>query len=152
MESMFYDLSKIAASWFRQPSTWSWAGEVPKLHVDLTATFQIFYRSLHSPLTVCCCQWLSFVWLLWRHRPQHPRLLCPPLSARICSNSCLWSQWCYLTISSSAAPFSLPSLSPSTRVFSNESTLCIRLPKYCNLSFILSPSNEYSEFISFRID
>ena len=46
----------------------------------------------------------------------------------------------------------LPSLSPSTRVFSNESTLRIQLPKYWSLSFILSPSNEYSQFMSFRID
>ena len=38
----------------------------------------------------------------------------------------------------------LPSIFPSIRVFSNESTLCIRWPKYWNFSFIISPSNEYS--------
>ena len=37
---------------------------------------------------------------------QHTRLLCPLLTPRICSNSCPLSQWCYLTVSSSAAPFS----------------------------------------------
>ena len=37
---------------------------------------------------------------------QHTRLLCPPLSPRVCSNSCPLSQWCYLTFSSSAIPFS----------------------------------------------
>ena len=41
---------------------------------------------------------------------------------------------------------------PSIRVFSNESALCIRWPKYWSFSFSISPSNEYSEFISFRID
>ena len=41
---------------------------------------------------------------------------------------------------------------PSTRVFSNESALCIRWPKYWNISFNISPSNEYSGLISFRID
>ena len=46
----------------------------------------------------------------------------------------------------------LPSIFPSTRVFSNESVLCIRWPKYWSLSFIISPSNEYSGLISFRID
>ena len=46
----------------------------------------------------------------------------------------------------------LPSLSPSTRVFSNESTLRIQLPKYWSLSFILSPYNEYSGLIFFRPD
>ena len=46
----------------------------------------------------------------------------------------------------------LPSILPSIRVFSNESVLCIRWPKYWNFSFSISPSNEYSGLISFRID
>ena len=46
----------------------------------------------------------------------------------------------------------LPSIFPSLRVFSNESTLHIRWPKYWSISFSISPSNEYSGLISFRID
>ena len=46
----------------------------------------------------------------------------------------------------------LPSIFPSIRVFSNESVLCIRWPKYWNFHFGFSPSNEYSELISFRMD
>ena len=46
----------------------------------------------------------------------------------------------------------LPSIFPSIRVFSNESALHIRWPKYWSFSFSLSPSNEYSGLISFRID
>ena len=46
----------------------------------------------------------------------------------------------------------LPSVFPSIRVFSNESVLCIRSPKYWSFSFTISPSNEYSGLISFRID
>ena len=46
----------------------------------------------------------------------------------------------------------LPSISPSTRVFSNESALCIRWPNYWSFSLSISPSNEYSGLISFRID
>ena len=46
----------------------------------------------------------------------------------------------------------LPSIFPSIRVFSNESVLPIRWPKYWNFSFSISPSNEYSGMISFRID
>ena len=42
----------------------------------------------------------------WTHVLQHARLLCPPLSLRVCSNSCPLSQWRYLTSSSSATPFS----------------------------------------------
>ena len=46
----------------------------------------------------------------------------------------------------------LPSIFPSIRVFSNESTLRIRWPKYWNFSFSISPYNEYSGLISFRMD
>ena len=50
-------------------------------------------------------------------------------------------------------PFLLPSsIFPSIRVFSSESALCIRWPKYWSFSFSISPSNEYSRLISFRID
>ena len=45
-----------------------------------------------------------------------------------------------------------PSIFPSIRVFSNESVLHIRWPKYWSFSFSISPSNEYSGLISFRID
>ena len=46
----------------------------------------------------------------------------------------------------------LPSIFPSIRVFSNESALCIRWPKNWSFSFNISPSNEYSGLISFRMD
>ena len=46
----------------------------------------------------------------------------------------------------------LPSIFPSIRVFSNESVLCNRWPKYWSFSFSISPSNEYSALISFRMD
>ena len=46
----------------------------------------------------------------------------------------------------------LPSIFPFVRVFSNESALRIRWPKYWSFSFSISPSNEYSELISFRMD
>ena len=46
----------------------------------------------------------------------------------------------------------LPSIFPSIRVFSSESILCIRWPKYWSFSFSISPSNKYSGLISFRID
>ena len=46
----------------------------------------------------------------------------------------------------------LPSIFPNIRVFSSESTLCIRWPKYWSLSFSISPSNEHPGLISFRMD
>ena len=48
--------------------------------------------------------------------------------------------------------FLLPSIFPSIRVFSNESALCIRWPKYWSVSFSISPSNEYPGLISFRMN
>ena len=49
-------------------------------------------------------------------------------------------------------PLLLPSIFPSIRVFSDESVLCIKWPKYWSFSFSIGPSNEYSGLISFRID
>ena len=49
-------------------------------------------------------------------------------------------------------PLLLPSIFPSIRVFSNESALPIRWPKYWSFSFNISPSNEHPRLISFRID
>ena len=49
-------------------------------------------------------------------------------------------------------PLPLPSIFPSIRVFSNESVFHIRWPKYWSFSFSISPSNEYSRLISFRMD
>ena len=50
------------------------------------------------------------------------------------------------------SPLLPPSVFPSIRIFSNESVLCIRWPKYWNFSFYISPSSKYSGLISFRID
>ena len=60
------------------------------------------------------------------------------------------SQWCHPTISSSVVP--LPSIFPSIGVFSKESALRIRWPQYWSFSFSISPSNDYSGLISFRMD
>ena len=49
-------------------------------------------------------------------------------------------------------PLLLPPISPSIRVFSNESTLCMRWPKYWSFSFSIIPSKEYPELISFSMD
>ena len=58
-----------------------------------------------------------------------------------------------IQLSHPLSPSSPPALIfPSMRVFSNESALCIRWPKYWSFSFSLSPSNEYSGLISFRTD
>ena len=82
---------------------------------------------------------------LWSHGLQHNRLPYPSPAHGACSNSSPSSQWCHSTILSSVIPFL-----PSIRVFSNESVLHIRWPKYWSFSFSMSPSNGYSGLISFR--
>ena len=82
---------------------------------------------------------------------QHARPPCPSPTPGVYSNSCPLSWWCHPTISSSVVPFSSHLQSfPAAGSFSNESVLPIRWPKYW--SFSISPSNEYSELISFRMD
>ena len=68
---------------------------------------------------------------------------------RAYSDSCPSSQWCHPTILSSVIPLLPPSIFPSIRVFSNESALHIRWPKYWTFSFSfgISPSTEYSGLI-----
>ena len=89
---------------------------------------------------------------LWPHGLQQAKLPCPPLTSRVCSNSCPSSRWCHPTISSCCPLLLLPSVFPSIRVFSNESVLRIMWPAYLSFRFSISPSNEYSGLISFRVD
>ena len=86
------------------------------------------------------------------HRLQHARPPCPspspsllrlvPIESLMPSNHLILCHPLLL----------LPSIFPTIRVFSNESALWIRWPKYWSFGFSISPSNEYSGVISFRID
>ena len=89
---------------------------------------------------------------LWSHGMQHARLPCLSPTPGAYSNSCPLSQWCHPTISASRPLLLPPSVLPSIRVFSDESVLLMRWPKYWSFSFSISPSIEYSWLISFRMD
>ena len=84
------------------------------------------------------------------HGLQHARLPCSLPTPRACSNSCWLSRWCHPTISFSVIPFSSCLKSFQHQSLFQESAGRIRWPKYW--SFSISPSNEYSGLISFRID
>ena len=88
---------------------------------------------------------------LWPHKSQHARPPCPSPTPGVHSNLCP-SQWCRPDISSSVIPYSSCPIPPSIRVFSIESTLRMRWPKYWSFSFSISPSSEHPELISFRMD
>ena len=85
------------------------------------------------------------------HGLQHTRPPCLSPTPGVYSNSCPLNWWCHPTITSSVDPFS-SCLQSYPGFFSSESALHIRWPKYCSFSFNISPSNEHSVLISFRID
>ena len=147
-----------------------WGGKVGKERVGYLPCWVIAqdshqiptYRSWESldPVLHKSQAPLSSVWFsrpilsdsLWPHGLQHARPPCPSPTPRACSDSCPLSCWCHPTISSSVVPFSSHLQSFPASVFSNESALRIRWPKYRSFSFSISPSNEYSGLMSFRVD
>ena len=105
-------------------------------------------------LLCCCCSVAQ----------SHVRFFATPWTAARQGSLSLTISWSFLKLMSieSVMPSNhlilccplllLPSVFPSIRVFSSESALHIRWPKYWSFSFSISPSNEYSGLISFRID
>ena len=86
------------------------------------------------------------------HESQHARAPCPSPTPGVHSDSCASSQWCHPAISSCRPLLLLPPIPPSITVFSNESTLRMRWPKYWSFSFSIIPSKEIPGLISFRMD
>ena len=93
----------------------------------------------------------------------HVRIFVTLQSAARQTSLCIFNSWSLLKLMSIESvmasnrlilsrPLLLPSIFPSIRVFSNESALRMRWPKYWSFSFSISPSNEYSGLISFTID
>ena len=132
----------VAKSWKRQ-SNWS---ELNPFHINIQICLEVckLISSVQSlsrvqlfaiPWIAACQAFLSITssWSLPKLMsiesvmPSNHLILCRPL-------------------------FLPPSIFPSIKVFSNKSVLCIRWPKYWNFSFNISPSNEYSGLISFRMD
>ena len=129
-----------------------WLSHVPR-YIILNVSVNAFF--FHLGLTFKSVQFSSVAQscpTLQSHGLQHVRPPCPSPTPGVYSNSCPSSQWCHPTISSSVIP-SPPTFSLSSiRVFSNKSVLHIRWPKDWSFSFTISPSNEYSGLISFRMD
>ena len=86
------------------------------------------------------------------HESQHARPPCPSPTPRVYSNTCPSSRRYHPAISSSVVPLSSCPQSLPASVFSNESTLHMRWPKYWSFSFNISPSNEHPGLISLRMD
>ena len=89
---------------------------------------------------------------LCNHGLQHVRSPCPSSAPGVYSNSCPSSRWCHPAISPCRPLLLLPPVPPSIKVFSSESTLRMRWPKYWSFSLSISPSNKHPGLISFRMD
>ena len=126
----------------------SWATRI--WHAD-KHIFHKFLNYWDNFIIICCCSVAQLCLTLRPQGLQHARLPCPSPSRRVCSNpfhSVGDAIQPYHPLSPPSPP--APNLS-SIRVFSSESTLHIRWPKCWSFSFSISPSNEYSGFISFMI-
>ena len=88
----------LAVHWGRKWAFWFLFGSGWTQGAFPTSTWRI--------LQFCCSVAKLCPDPLWPRGLQHARLLCPPLSPRVCSNSCPLSQWCHPTISFSVVPFS----------------------------------------------
>ena len=86
------------------------------------------------------------------HESQHARPPCPSSTLGVHPNSSIESVMPSSHLILCRLLLLLPPIPPSIRVFSNESTLCMRWPKYWSFSFSISPSNELPGLISFRMD
>ena len=86
------------------------------------------------------------------HESQHARPPCPSPTPGVHLNLCPSIRWCHPAISSSVVPFSCCPQSPPASVFSNESTLRMRWPKYWSFSFSTILSKEIPGLIFFRMD
>ena len=84
--------------------------------------------------------------------PQHARPPCRLPAPGTCSNSCPLSRQCHPHLILCHHLLLLPSIFPGIKIFSNESVLCIRWPRYWSFNFNINFSNEYSGLISFRMD
>ena len=90
---------------------------------------------------------------LWPHGLQHARPPCPSRTPGVYPNSCPLSRWCHPTISSSVVPFSSHLQSfPASGSFQMSQLFTSGDPSTGVFSFSISPSNEYSGLISFRMD
>ena len=103
----------------------------------------VHFSSVHSLSRV---RLVATPWITTARSP------CPSPTPGVHSDSRPSSQWCHPAISSSVVPFSSCPQSLPASVFSNESTLRLRWPKYGSFSFSISPSNEIPGLISFRMD
>ena len=149
-------------TWYISPKTsmcfllWVFAGQIPGMDLSMCVSLSVDY--MQAIWLSSSSFWFQFSRSvvsdsLRAHELQHARPSCPSPTPRVHPNSCPSSRWCHPSHLILCRPLLLlPPIPPSIWVFSNESTLCMRLPKYWSFSFSINPSNEHPGLISFRMD
>ena len=132
----FADQEEGSHQEMNQLAPWSWTFKLPWLWERKVGCFS------HSVVSNS----------LRAHGLQHARLPCPSPTPKACSNSCLLSQWCHPIISSSLVAFSRLQSFSTLGSFQMSQFFPSGGHKYWSFSFSISPSNEYSGLISFRMD
>ena len=125
---------EFTAAWRKERARWSEGGSVCFLYPLLLFSRSVMSNSSHP------------------RGLQHARLPSPSPSPGVCSNSCPLSQWCHPTISSTVIPFSSCLQSFPASGFFHWVSSFHQVAKVWSFSFSISPSNEYSGLISFKID
>ena len=130
--------------WFRV--LWSWRRSFSANQRTLTDKI-LKFRIIFAVQPLSCVQFFATPWTVAHQAPLNSTIS-QSLLKFICIELVMPSNHLILC----RPLLLLPSIFPSIKVFSNESALCIRWPKYWSFSFNISPSNEYSVLISFRMD
>ena len=139
-------------SWVNSDGSCYLSGRIKRNYV--TFSYSELYKHQTTGSFVRVVQFSSVIQscpTLQYHEPQHARPPCPTPTPKVYPNSCPLSWWCHPTISSSVIPISYwPQSFPASGSF-QESTLCIRRPKYWSFSFNISSYNEHPGLISFKM-
>ena len=152
----FFHCSASSNNWEKKPQVLFWELQINE-GVGEVANMESANNDVQQLNDVSLCQVQLSVQFsrsvmcssLWHYGLQHDRLCCPSPTPKLMSIKSVMPSIHLILCHSLLLP---PSIFPSTRVFSNDSILCIRWPKDRSFSFSIRPSNKYSGLISFRID
>ena len=127
----------------------SWLPCAPDFELSGNVVISVLPGSVYN---IRCCSDTQLCPSLRPHGLQHTGLPCPSLFPGACSNSCLLSRWCHPNISSSVVPFSSCPQSFQHQGLFQWVSSSHQVTKVWRVSSSISPSNEYSGLISFRMD
>ena len=141
------------SSRFSQPRNWTGVPCIAGGFFSNWAIREAWYICIcHIKKKMWYMSWVELIWVEFSRSVVNPWTTAHQASLSITSSRSLLKLMSIELVIPLSTLLLLPSIFPSIRVLSNKSVLCIRWPKYWSFSFSISPSNEYSGLISFRMD